>query len=741
MPPKPKSIFRQPGAKHFQLVHRSQRDPLYHDPEASKHVFKEVTRENDKKAYEAEIVHDSKARVGEASLYGVYYDDTEYDYMQHLKPVGVEEEGVESILIEAPQSAKKTRETKTKTGGITLRDLPEEVLPSTSELPRTYETQQAVPESISGFQPDMDPHLRQVLEALEDEAFVDDGMGDNFFQELVHEGERDGDDEVEFDFREEGIDDDEVAEDGVEEAEPATWEERFSQFKKSQAAAQAATSDDGDEFASEGGDTIGGLPAMSVIGGKKRRRKGTSDASGYSMSSSSMYRNDALQTLDERFDQVILKEYEDEDEVPSSDGEDDDEAPQLITSREDFTSIIDQFLNDYEILGRKMKPKLEGETGAEKLDTLRRAMGQDQRVRDATAGEEQVVENDVWAEEEEKDDKWDCETILTTYSNLENHPRIIRARDFKPTPKIQLNPKTGLPSISEDPTSKSSSVEKQKPRALHNDSDDSDLSDSDLPARQTIARSRDETAEEKKARKAAVKAQQAVRRAEKKSNKAAFGSELQAAKYRRLRDARNMEPALDSVPQQPKEHHPLNDIDPIWTTSRTSRQIYSLGEVEKDISRLLSLAASSISLLTLPQTDGPDDNLPQGEERSEQFVLEVSEYFERLDAIQIAIRSSLAHIRHSRIAPSAINAPPPGFLPPSLGVSLPADEANEETMNNNRGLQEGRAERDAWKGIFDALTRMKAALDTEAAQEQTQSQSGSQGQTQNYNEAATDMEL
>ena len=38
-----------------------------------------------------------------------------------------------------------------------------------------------------------------------------------------------------------------------------------------------------------------------------------------------------------------------------------------------------------------------------------------------------------------------------------------------------------------------------------------------------------------------------------------------------------------------------------------------------------------MALLTLPQTDGPDDGLPQGEERSEQFVLEVSEYFERLD--------------------------------------------------------------------------------------------------------------
>lgn len=45
----------------------------------------------------------------------------------------------------------------------------------------------------------------------------------------------------------------------------------------------------------------------------------------------------------------------------------------------------------------------------------------------------------------------------------------------------------------------------------------------------------------------------------------------------------------------------------------------------------MALAASSISLLTLPQTDAPGDNLPQGEERSEQFVLEVSEYFERLD--------------------------------------------------------------------------------------------------------------
>ena len=49
MPPKSKSIYRQPGAKHFQLVHRSQRDPLIHDPDASQHVLRPFVRENEKK--------------------------------------------------------------------------------------------------------------------------------------------------------------------------------------------------------------------------------------------------------------------------------------------------------------------------------------------------------------------------------------------------------------------------------------------------------------------------------------------------------------------------------------------------------------------------------------------------------------------------------------------------------------------------------------------------------------------
>ncbi|OJT08484.1 hypothetical protein TRAPUB_667 [Trametes pubescens] len=157
------------------------------------------------------------------------------------------------------------------------------------------------------------------------------------------------------------------------------------------------------------------------------------------------------------------------------------------------------------------------------------------------------------------------------------------------------------------------------------------------------------------------------------------------------------------------------EVDPIWMSSRTARQIYALGEVEKDISRLLSLAASSMALLSLPQTDGPEDDLPQGGERSEKFVDVANEYFRRLDAIHIAIRSSLAHIRQSRIAPSAINAPPPNFIPPPLGVGLPSADA-DGAARGERGLQEERVERDAWKGILNALTRIKEARDREQAE-------------------------
>ena len=48
MAPK-KSAFRGPEAQHFQLVHRSQRDPLINDPDANQRVLKPIGRANDRK--------------------------------------------------------------------------------------------------------------------------------------------------------------------------------------------------------------------------------------------------------------------------------------------------------------------------------------------------------------------------------------------------------------------------------------------------------------------------------------------------------------------------------------------------------------------------------------------------------------------------------------------------------------------------------------------------------------------
>jgi len=290
---------------------------------------------------------------------------------------------------------------------------------------------------------------------------------------------------------------------------------------------QSGNSEDG--FDSDGGDTLGSLPAMSVIGGK-RRRKGTSDASGYSMSSSSMYRNEALQTLDERFDQMILKVYnedQDEDEINSHLDNDSDEAPELITSREDFGSMVNEFLNDFEIVGRKMKPKLEGDSGPEKLDVLRRAMGQDERVRISNDGnEEDDIDDLISSDEEDKKDRWDCETILSTYTNLENHPRLIRVLDPKPVPKIALDPKTGLPSLVDIVQY----PQKNKITVPINTSEDSEDSDNDVPRRETITRPRNESKELKKVRKAAVKAERQTRRIEKKTTKQQFGAEVKDQK-------------------------------------------------------------------------------------------------------------------------------------------------------------------------------------------------------------------
>ena len=150
-------------------------------------------------------------------------------------------------------------------------------------------------------------------------------------------------------------------------------------------------------------------------------------------------------------------------------GADANDPPEI--SREDFENIMDDFLDNYEVVGNRMVPVLSGDTGADKLETIRKALvGLDVDRDNAEASSSKVggsqedadyirkryLRDDIYEDDEDNDDddaeqvwpappkpkdKWDAETILSTYSNLENHPRMIgsrstKARKQKPVPVV-----------------------------------------------------------------------------------------------------------------------------------------------------------------------------------------------------------------------------------------------------------------------------------------------------------------
>lgn len=191
----PKSIWRSADAQHFTLVHRSQRDPLINDPDAPTRVLAATQRRQGKgqpvsrKELEDEFKGKDRKNIGEAAQYGVYFDDTDYDYMQHLRPIGGtynaqrggkdEEMDVDVVMLPGPEGSAQDKG-KAKAGGdLTFKDeagpskggldLPEEVLANNNEMPRDWARGT---EEEGGLRLDMDPHLRQALEALDDEAFL-----------------------------------------------------------------------------------------------------------------------------------------------------------------------------------------------------------------------------------------------------------------------------------------------------------------------------------------------------------------------------------------------------------------------------------------------------------------------------------------------------------------------------------------------------------------------------------------
>jgi protein LTV1 len=393
------------SAAHFTLVHRPQNDPLIHDAEASSMVLNPTVLPNSNKVKKLDDlaselgsdVGNIRENEGEAANYGIYYDDSEYDYMQHMRDIG--SAGGESYFVEAPAPKNNGKGKEKQSLEDALREssledkaeplLDEDILPSKNLRKVTYQAQQDVPDALAGFQPDMDPRLREVLEALEDEAYVDED--EEIFGELAKDGEELDDEEFEqgaWDEEDEGWESDDTAKptkeykDVVPEVVKAElengeredhgdgdWMADFSKFKKDQKfkVAQVGPSD-----------MQSSLMTTTTNGGRRKKRKGAlTNPSAYSMTSSSMFRTEGLTTLDARFEK-IEEQYglnEDMDDMASVSAASSTASSVTRPVRGDFDNIMDDFLGNYSMSGKKNVKKGKYQSGMEQLDEVRKGLG------------------------------------------------------------------------------------------------------------------------------------------------------------------------------------------------------------------------------------------------------------------------------------------------------------------------------------------------------------------------------
>jgi len=120
--------------------------------------------------------------------------------------------------------------------------------------------------------------------------------------------------------------------------------------------------------------------------------------------------------------------------------------------------------------------------------------------------------------------RWDCESVISTYSNMENHPRGLKMKKIKPT-KQRIELRKGRPSKFD--YSIRPGTEKESDLGIIFEDDEKEGSEDemvtviDLPNK----RERNESPEERKRRKRLVKAQRRMARQQKRSLKKAFKEE------------------------------------------------------------------------------------------------------------------------------------------------------------------------------------------------------------------------
>ncbi|XP_030412343.1 protein LTV1 homolog [Gopherus evgoodei] len=452
-----KPFIEKKKAVTFHLVHRSQRDPLAADNTAPQRVLLPSQK------------GDKEQRREEQRKYGVFFDD-DYDYLQHLKEASGPSELVPSDV--SGQSSRSIvreegeREEESQQIPAPAINLPSSVFASEFEEDVGL-LNKAAP--ISGPRLDFDPDIVAALDDDFDFNNPDNLLEDDFVLKANEQGKGDWKRE---DCRSSDTEDEDE------------WEDMDDDGGKDNNGSD-------EDYDSEGplSDDEGVSEEMKEFLFMQEETKSRFTA--YSMTSSVMRRNEQLTLLDERFEKFF--EQFDDDEIGALDNV---ELEGFIHTN---SSRLQEVLNDY----YKEKAK-----DSVKPDALEPRNDLDSSLNEK--GEEEEEEEIITLVIEEPKEKWDCESILSTYSNLYNHPKLIE-EPAKSKP-IKISHKSGIPL---DILPQRGLTAKQIERMQM-------IDQSDLPRVSTQPRLKNESREDRKARKQAIKEERKERRMEKKANKLAF---------------------------------------------------------------------------------------------------------------------------------------------------------------------------------------------------------------------------
>ncbi|KAE9001015.1 hypothetical protein PR003_g9055 [Phytophthora rubi] len=529
-----KQFIDKKSAQHFHVVHRSQRDPKANDPEASKYVLlsssqhvelrsdSESDDEYEDDGDDSELDSDdempdlvdtkstkpkkkSSSSSGRAAFPvrkvrfgGVEAEDLVdenglprdgYDYSQHMKEMG---QGKFYSATSRFDAGEEARALSRKV------DLPEDALPSAEEQDRLLD-------AITLTTDVMDEDLREAL--VNDEAFEE--LDDNFVVQAAEQNADDaGTDDFDYDAH--------IAK--LMEAASGVTPLYRGNLTDSE---DEEFSDDEEEFS----------------GGEAEPQEGETPD-----------RDEEQRVLDELFEKTLAEEYDDdqlgelEEDDPETRGKETLDGELLAAVVEDYAFVQQELADAEGKLGNALRAGNRLKQVLEECEAERHAYEYDEDAEtedeeepeDAAARAErekkelqELFERNQYLQREERE-QWDCETIVSTYSTLDNHPTVLREegptrRKKKKQPviasiaegvdirkqKVTLSRKTGMPlGVFE-----TEAAVKSKP-AKHTEQQP-----------ETSRRQKGETKEQKRARKAAVKMEKMSRRAEKKETKLAFKEE------------------------------------------------------------------------------------------------------------------------------------------------------------------------------------------------------------------------